>query len=505
MKDMKDMDEPTAVSRRDFLRGSLAAVAVLGFDADLRSWATAAELAGGRANLADGFPDFDGQILTDDATLSAAADDFGHAIRRRPRAVLRPGSIQDIARLIDFARRHDIQVAARGQGHSTLGQAQVEAGVVIDMSSLATIHEVNAGDALVDAGVLWSELLAQTIPLGLAPPTLNDYLELSIGGTLSVGGVGPQTFREGPQVDNVLALTVVTGRGEIVTCSPASRRFLFDAVRSGLGQHAVIARARVRLVPVLPSTRYYQLPYDDLHVFLEDLLALVGDGRFDTVQGFAAPDTAGGWTYLLEATKGFAPGQEPDDDALLAGLRFLTGAQTSQDLPYFDYLNRLAPVVELLKQIGVWFFPHPWVDLLLPSAHAESFIGGTLSALDPADLGQGPVLIYPYRRSSFKAPNFRVPDGDTFFLFGLLRNAIPPTAERSAELVAANRALFERARAVGGFFYPVDSVPMSVSDWRRHFGRRWPRFVVAKRTFDPDVLLTPGQGIFPPIHGGGHP
>jgi cytokinin dehydrogenase len=135
-------------------------------------------------------------------------------------------------------------------------------------------------------------------------------------------------------------------------------------------------------------------------------------------------------------------------------------------------LNRLAPTVALLKQLGVWYFPHPWMDLLVPTAHAESFIGGTLAALDPADLGQGPILIYPFRRSPFNAPNFRVPDGDTFFLFALLRTAVPPTPERSAALVAANRTLFEQVRAVGGFFYPIDSVPMSVDDWRGHFGPR---------------------------------
>jgi FAD/FMN-containing dehydrogenase len=493
----KDDLEAAPVSRRSFLQGSLATVAVLGFDAELRSWATAAELADGRVKAAGGFPHFDGELLTSEAALTAAADDYGHMIHRRPRAVLRPGSIEDVSRLLVFARRHGIQVAARGQGHSTLGQAQVEAGVVIDMSSLATIHEVKAGSALVDAGVRWSDLLARTIPLGLAPPTLTDYIDLSIGGTLSVGGVGSQAFREGPQVDNVLALTVVTGRGEIVNCSPTRRRALFDAVRAGLGQFGVIVRARVRLVPVLPSTRYYQLPYTSLHLFLVDLLALIRNGRFDTVQGFAAADNAGGWTYSLEATKGFEPGQEPDDATLLAGLHFLAGQQASQDLPYFDFLNRLAPLVELLKQLGVWFFPHPWVDLLVPTAHAESFIRGTLAALDPADVGQGPILIYPYRRGPFTAPNLRVPEGDTFFLFALLRNAIPPTLERSAELVAANRALFEQARAVGGFFYPVDSVPMSPQDWRRHFGPRWRQFLADKQAYDPDVLLAPGQGIFP--------
>jgi len=124
----KSIDEPATVSRRTFLRGTLAAAAVLGFDPQRRSWATAAEWTGGGTKLADGFPRFDGEIVTDGAALSAAADDFGHAIHRRPRAVLRPGSIRDIARLIDFARRHDIQVAARGQGHSTLGRRRSRPG-----------------------------------------------------------------------------------------------------------------------------------------------------------------------------------------------------------------------------------------------------------------------------------------------------------------------------------------------------------------------------------------
>jgi cytokinin dehydrogenase len=486
-----------AVSRRNFLRGALATVAVAGFDAHFKSWVTAAELASGQVKTVEGFPSFDGQLLTDEASLAAVADDFGHYIHRRPMAVLRPGSVEDVARLIRFTREHGIQVAARGQGHSTQGQAQVAAGVIIDMSSLATIHEINAGDALVDAGVLWSDLLRQTIPLGMAPPTLTDYIDLSIGGTLSVGGVGSQAFREGPQVSNVLELQVVTGRGQIVTCSPDHRRQLFDAVRGGLGQFGVIVRARLRLEPAPPSTRFYTARYGDLHVFLGDLLTLVRDGRFDTLQGFAAPDDSGGWTYSLEATKGFTPGHEPDDAVLLSGLHFLPGQQTAQDMPYFDYLNRLAPTVELLKQLGVWFFPHPWIDLFVPTKRAESFIGGTLANLDPADVGQGPILIYPYRRGPFTAPNLRIPEGDTFFLFGLLRNAIPPTPERAAELVAANRRLFKQARAIGGFFYPVDSVPMSRNDWRRHFGPRFPQFAADKQAFDPAALLAPGQGIFP--------
>ena len=127
------------ISRRTFLRGTLAGVVVVGFDTGSRSWVSAAELEQNATTLAEDFPSFDGVLLLDDASRAAAADDFGHLVHRQPLAVLKPGSVNDVVELVRFARRNGIKVAARGQGHSTQGQAQVEAGVVVDMSTLATI------------------------------------------------------------------------------------------------------------------------------------------------------------------------------------------------------------------------------------------------------------------------------------------------------------------------------------------------------------------------------
>jgi FAD/FMN-containing dehydrogenase len=411
-------------------------------------------------------------------------------------AVLKPGSVNDVISLVNFARRNNIKVAARGQGHSTQGQAQVEAGVVVDMSTLASVHEVNPTDALVDGGTRWLDLLQQTIPQGLTPPTLVDFLELTVGGTLSLGGIGSQAFRYGPQVDNVLELQVVTGAGELVTCSATQNADLFDAARSGLGQFGLIVRARVRLIPAPPNVRLYESFYGSLPAFLADLESLIDDGRFDTVQGFAVPDGAGGWLYQLETTKYFTPGHEPDDATLLAGLAFTPGTQTAQDMPYFDYLNRLAPLVAFLRLIGAWALPHPWVNLFVPAANAQTLIGETLANLTVDDVGQGPILIYPFNRSLFSTQFFRVPDSRHFFVFSLLRNAVPPTPERTAQLVAANRALFERAVVLDGKRYPFDSVPVTRHDWQKHYQPLWGAFVSAKRHFDPDEILTPGQGIF---------
>jgi cytokinin dehydrogenase len=97
---------------------------------------------------------------------------------------------------------------------------------------------VAAAIPLAGAGATWSGVLAATLPFGLTPPVLADYLRLSVGGTLTVGGVGAMTARHGLQADNVLELDVVTGRGDLLTCSPERHPDLFDAVRAAWARSA---------------------------------------------------------------------------------------------------------------------------------------------------------------------------------------------------------------------------------------------------------------------------
>jgi FAD/FMN-containing dehydrogenase len=280
-----------------FLIGLTAGAVVVGFDPLSRSWVTGALAAPGLAEI----PPLDGELLTDPTTLQNAADDFGHIIHRTPVAVLRPGSVDDIVAMVRFCNRHLIPMAARGQSHSTFGQPQVEGGLVIDMSTLSTVHHVGSRRAVVDAGAIWSEVLTSALAEGKAPPVLTDYLELSVGGTLSVGGIGGTTFREGFQVDNVSSLEVVTGEGQLVTCSRGFHRDLFEAVLAGLGQCALIVRATVGVVRSTELARTYLLPYSDLATFTADQRRLIAARRFDYVEGQVISDQAGGWRYLLEA------------------------------------------------------------------------------------------------------------------------------------------------------------------------------------------------------------
>ena len=288
-------------------------------------------------------PRLDGELLVDEETPTSASEDFGHLIHRTPGAVRRPGSVDDVAAMVRRANRHDHKVVPQGRRHSVYGRAQTDGGIVIDMSQRRSIHSVGADRVTVDAGATWRDVLAATLPQRLTPPVLVNYLDLSVGGTLVIGGVGDTTTRYGMQSDNVLELEVVTGEGRRVRCSPRRNADLFDAVRAGLGQVAVITTATLRLVPAPEHVRRYVLTYPDLRTLLNDQRLVIADDRFDGLQGAVLP-TPAGWQFQLDVVA-HGCGDEPlDDDALLTGLSDDRSAAAITSLPYLDYLDRLAPL-----------------------------------------------------------------------------------------------------------------------------------------------------------------
>ena len=478
------------VSRRRIISG-LGALAVVGFDPRSRAWITAANAA---ANF-DGVPPLAGSLFLDAAHREAAADDFGHLIHATPAAVLLPGSAADVAKMVRYCGRHRIPVAMRGQGHAQYGQAQVAGGLVIDSSSLATIHSLAEGAARVDAGVRWSDLVVAAAEQGLTPPVLTDYLELSVGGTVSVGGIGGTMQQFGVQADNVLELEVVTGEGELVTCSRHNKRELFDAVTSGLGQCALILRATLRMIPAPTQALVFHLYYDDIDVFVRDQLRLVHDGRFEYLEGQVVSTPSGGWRFMIEAASLYTSACPPNEARLLRGLRDDEATRERSQTPYLDFAFRLAPTIEFLKSIGVWGLPHPWLSLFLPASRAAEYVGNLLTTLTTADTGQGPILFYPVLPSRVRRPFFRLPNEPVSFAFNILRTAPPDPAVQQA-MVASNRALYEAAVEARGTRYASGAIPMTRADWRQHFGASWHDFERAKRRFDPKGILTPGAGIF---------
>ncbi|QIS20003.1 FAD-binding protein [Nocardia terpenica] len=440
-------------------------------------------------------PQLDGALIDDDAVLRAVSIDFGNIVHHRPAAVLRPGSAADVAAVVKAANAFRIKVAARGAGHSCYGQSQAGDGVVVDMTALTSIGEVRDDRIEVATGATWSAVVRKALEHGLTPPVLTDYLGVTVGGTLSVGGIGGTSYGRGLQLDNVLELEVVTGDGAIHTCSPDQERGLFDSVRAGLGQFGIITRATLRLVPAPARVRRYHLDYDSAEAATADQLTLIRDGRFDFVQGhIVAAD--GRWRHLLEVVRYYTPPETVDNDELLHDLNYRQGSEQIDDLPYWDFMNRIAASEEYLLSTGEWLTPHPWWNAFLPVERASEFLDHLTDTIAPAEVGDtGLLLFYPVLTEHITAPFYRTPDAPITFLVSILQYP-PDDPDLVNAQLAANLTYYRRARAQGGLTYPIGAIPFEHEDWQHHFGSAWPDFLKAKNAYDPNHLFAPGQEIF---------
>ncbi|MFJ9606105.1 FAD-binding protein [Kitasatospora sp. NPDC101176] len=488
------------LSRRAVLAG--AGAAVIGWSTARGAWAV--EEGGDVARL----PVLDGSVTLSGEGLERFAGDFGHLVSQRPRAVLRPGSVRDVQRVVAFARRHGIPVAVNGQSgdagtagaaglesHSSFGQANPRGGIAVDARGLSRIVSVGPGRAVVEAGATWAQLTDAALAVGWMPPCLTDYLHLSVGGTLSVGGIGGGVQRFGLQVDTVESVDVVTGTGELVTASRAVNRELFEAVLAGGGQVGIIVRAQLRLVPARERAHVFSLFYDDLGAYLADQERVMAQGRFDLQVGDVQRSADGSrWRYKAELVAFADAGRGVDAGALLAGLRPVAGETQVVEQSWREYAFRVDAFAGYLRAAGLWGLAKPWLSLFLPASRARVFMEEAARVLSAQDLGAGLLLFYPYARSRVGAPLAVLPREEVGWHFDLL--AFPGPGADTGAMLERNRRLYERAVELGGKRYLIGAVPgMTGADWRRHYGGLWGRVVEAKRRWDPAGILTPGQGI----------
>lgn len=455
-----------------------------------------------------------GPVTERDAVPAEYRSNFGHIVDATPRVLLRPASVDDVIETVRFARERGLHVATRGAAHSQSHLGVSDGGILLDMTSLGRCLRVD-GDALtadVEGGAIWRDVVRATVSELLVPPVLTNNLSVTVGGTLSIAGIGVASFRHGTQGDQVAELDVVTGEGELVTCAPDRDPDLYWSVISGLGQVGIIVRARLRLRRAKPMTRTYYLLYDDTARFFADSKRAMEDGRWDHMESWASPCPQGTkpvngrrqvfarWFYPAHFTAEFEAGHPPDDRALLDGYRPFETLYTD-DLPILDFLERLVPVFDLWKRGGTWEHVHPWMETVLPWETAPALLDAIMPDLPPSILVGGHVLLWPAKGNASRSRLFMRPPGEDLMGFGILP-AVPPRFWDEA------RPMLEMASrlsvAMGGKRYLSGYVDFTEREWREHFGPMWEPFVAAKRRWDPDGVLNPG---FVPLTGakGGAP
>lgn len=455
---------------------------------------------------------FGDRIVLDPEVRKRFVTDYGKVVHRMPGAVARMKNAAEVAELVRWCREHGVPLVGRGQGHTQTGQSTTEGGVVLDTASMQQIHEIDAEALTVvcDGGVVWRDLVSTVVPMGLVPPTLTNNLGVTIGGTLSVAGLGVASFRYGAQVDNAIELEVVTGAGDVMMCSPERNRDLFDAVRSGLSQFGIITKAKLRLRRAKPRVRKHYLLYDDLGALMRDVERAMKPGNdiVHTIESWCTPcfqgtrkigegmdigvgmQTFAYWMFPLHVTQELDEDEEPRDEELLSFFEPYRHLETCE-FTQLEFCERLVPLFQLWDRSGYTTMAHPWMETVLPWDRAQEFIELALSQLPPQALGPGGhILLWPSRGDTSETPLFMVPEGEMVMGWGILPGVPDGYVEQAlTQLDMAS----ELSIAYGGKRYLSGYITFdSEEKWAAHFGDRWPQMKQAKAKYDPDGILAPG-------------
>ena len=146
--------------------------------------------------------------------------DAGGLAYGQPHGVVRPSSTGEVAKVMIAAQTHRVPVTTRGGGLTTEGEAVAFGGLLLDMTSMNRVLQIDPKMMTVrtEAGIFWHQLgeVLRRDDLDYLSAPLN--LTSTVGGVLGVGGVDINSPRFGFSSDQALALKIVTPTGEIVDC-----------------------------------------------------------------------------------------------------------------------------------------------------------------------------------------------------------------------------------------------------------------------------------------------
>ncbi len=171
------------------------------------------------------------------------------SVQGNPRQIIRPQSVEELARLVGAFGREGRQVRVVGAGHSFTPIAQTD-DILISLDDLQGIESLDAdvGSAVVLGGTKLKRLGETLFAHRLAQENLGDIDVQSIAGAISTGTHGTG-IRFGTLATQVEGLTLVTANGELLECSLTQHPDIFKAAQVSLGMLGVIAKVKLRVVP----------------------------------------------------------------------------------------------------------------------------------------------------------------------------------------------------------------------------------------------------------------
>ena len=201
------------------------------------------------------------RVSTSADVLAQHGHDESFHPEARPDLVVWPLSTEEAAAIVRVAIEHRLPLIPFGAGTSLEGHvAALAGGISVDMREMNAIGQPSLDDldVVVQAGVTRRALDAKLRQEGVFF-AVDPGADATIGGMVATGASGTMTVRYGAMRENVLALTIVGGRGEVVHTHSRARKSSagYDLTRLIIGSEGtlgLICEATLRLHPIPPAT-----------------------------------------------------------------------------------------------------------------------------------------------------------------------------------------------------------------------------------------------------------
>ena len=404
-------------------------------------------------------------------------------VDRCPRVIARCASAGDVVAAVRIARELDLEIGVRCGGHSVLGLAVPDDGLMIDLTPMDAVRVDPARRrAVVQGGALLGALDRAAQRYGLAT-TAGNVSHTGVGGLTLGGGMGWLARQYGLACDNVISYRVVTASGRVLRASRAEHPDLYWGLRGGGGNFGVVVEFEFRLHPT--GTRALVAE----HTFGPEQAVAALRGWRDLAVGAPRPATFTASVRDGRVTAGFVWTGDPRRGRLLAAELDALGEPLARRVAETSYLD-------LQSRDDT------------PQGHAKRryWKGHYLRALPDAAIGalltgedDGPsVSLQAHGGAIADVPDDATAFGhrDTAFEYVAATSWINP-AEDQARMAAARRHAAAIAPFASGAYVNALSDEGAEGLRRAYPGRKLARLVAVKDAYDPDNVFHLNQNIPP--------
>nr|WP_157529491.1 FAD-binding protein [Kibdelosporangium sp. MJ126-NF4]CEL23594.1 FAD-linked oxidoreductase family [Kibdelosporangium sp. MJ126-NF4]CTQ93130.1 FAD-linked oxidoreductase family [Kibdelosporangium sp. MJ126-NF4] len=399
---------------------------------------------------------------------------------RKPAAVVRCKTKEDVQSCVELAAESKIPIAARSGGHSYAGYSVPEAGLQVDLGAMNQVNVRPNGTVRIGAGArlmdVYTELAkaGQCLPAGSCPT-------VGIAGLTLGGGIGVLSRKFGLTCDRLDAVTIVTADSKVHEVSSGSGADLFWALRGGGGGNFGIVTEFVFSTLPAPSLTVFTLRFpagsvaNVLGVWQQWIAGappeLWSNMVVSGASGAPACHISGCYVGAVKDLNGLLAGLkvqpssrvvQPKD--YLAGMRFFAGGSQRES---FVASSRMLPGPADPAKIAQLMTGRPGLDLLIDG------LGGAVADLGPSDTA------FPHRKAFASVQIY-------------LKTDAAAAARANTQVAEVRDALTEFTGATGYVNYIDPTMP----DWANaYYGANLPRLQQVAKSTDPDKVFGFAQAV----------